>query len=74
MKIALDPYMIRHLSLPELCRATASGATSSTPPCSTQVRVHQHLDMGQGAIDCTLFFQTLGEEGFDGVMSSCVFT
>ena len=23
MKIALDPYMIRHLSLPELCRATA---------------------------------------------------
>ena len=22
MKIALDPYMIRHLSLPELCRAT----------------------------------------------------
>ncbi len=23
MKIALDPYMIRHLALPELCRATA---------------------------------------------------
>jgi myo-inositol catabolism protein IolH len=23
MKIALDPYMIRHLSLPALCRATA---------------------------------------------------
>ena len=23
MKIALDPYMIRHLPLPELCRATA---------------------------------------------------
>jgi myo-inositol catabolism protein IolH len=44
------------------------------PPCSTQVRVHQHLDMGQGEIDWTLFFQTLGEEGFDGVMSSCVFT
>jgi myo-inositol catabolism protein IolH len=30
--------------------------------------------MGQGEIDWTLFFQTLGEEGFDGVMSSCVFT
>ena len=23
MKIAFDPYMIRHLSLPEICRKTA---------------------------------------------------
>ncbi|MCX7279590.1 MAG: sugar phosphate isomerase/epimerase [Burkholderiales bacterium] len=43
------------------------------PPGSTQVRVHQHLDMGQGEIDWNLFFQTLGEVGFDGVMSACVF-
>lgn len=43
------------------------------PPGSTQVRVHQHLDMGQGEIDWDVFFGTLGEAGFDGVMSACVF-
>ncbi|OGB28654.1 MAG: protein iolH [Burkholderiales bacterium RIFCSPLOWO2_12_FULL_61_40] len=43
------------------------------PPGSSQTRVHQHLDMGQGEIDWELFFATLGAVGFDGVMSSCVF-
>ncbi|MDQ7747487.1 sugar phosphate isomerase/epimerase family protein, partial [Hydrogenophaga pseudoflava] len=43
------------------------------PPGSTQIRVHQHLDMGQGEIDWDVFFQTLAEVKFDGVMSSCVF-
>jgi myo-inositol catabolism protein IolH len=43
------------------------------PPGSTQVRVHQHLDIGQGEIDWALFFGTLGEVGFDGILSSCVF-
>jgi myo-inositol catabolism protein IolH len=43
------------------------------PPGSTQIRVHQHLDMGQGEIDWDLFFRTLGEVGFDGVLSACVF-
>ena len=43
------------------------------PPGSNQIRVHQHLDIGQGEIDWDVFFGTLGEAGFDGVMSSCVF-
>lgn len=43
------------------------------PPGSTQIRVHQHLDIGQGEIDWDLFFGALGAAGFDGVMSSCVF-
>jgi myo-inositol catabolism protein IolH len=43
------------------------------PPGSNQIRVHQHLDMGQGEIDWDVFFATLGAVGFDGVMSSCVF-
>lgn len=43
------------------------------PPGSQHIRVHQHLDMGQGEIDWDLFFGTLGEAGFDGVLSSCVF-
>ncbi|NBW50354.1 MAG: sugar phosphate isomerase/epimerase [Betaproteobacteria bacterium] len=43
------------------------------PPGSTQIRVHQHLDMGQGEIDWDIFFSTLSEVHFDGVLSSCVF-
>lgn len=43
------------------------------PPGSHHIRVHQHLDMGQGEIDWDLFFGTLGSTGFDGVLSSCVF-
>ena len=42
-------------------------------PPGAKVRVHQHLDMGQGEIDWDVFFRTLAEIGFDGVLSSCVF-
>ena len=43
------------------------------PPGSNQIRVHQHLDMGQGEIDWDVFFKTLAEVRFNGVLSSCVF-
>ncbi|PPC74999.1 protein iolH, partial [Pokkaliibacter plantistimulans] len=42
------------------------------PPGST-ARVHQHLNIGEGEIDWDVFFRTLHECGFDGVLSSCVF-
>jgi len=42
------------------------------PPGST-ARVHQHLDIGEGEINWDVFFKTLHEIGFDGVLSSCVF-
>jgi len=42
------------------------------PPGST-VRVHQHLDIGQGEIDWDVFFRTLHDIGFDGIVTSCVF-
>ncbi|MFI5896773.1 sugar phosphate isomerase/epimerase family protein [Actinoplanes sp. NPDC051513] len=42
------------------------------PPGST-VRVHQHLDIGQGEVDWDLFFSTLAEVGFDGIATVCVF-
>ena len=46
------------------------------PPGST-VRVHQHLDIGQGEVDWDTFFGTLGELGFgdrdETIMTSCVF-
>ena len=42
-------------------------------PPGSKARVHQHLDMGEGEIDWDVFFKTLHEIGFDGVLSSCVF-
>ena len=42
------------------------------PPGST-VRVHQHLDIGQGEVDWDTFFGTLGRIGFDGIATVCVF-
>ncbi|GIE94931.1 sugar phosphate isomerase/epimerase family protein [Paractinoplanes rishiriensis] len=42
------------------------------PPGST-VRVHQHLDIGQGEVDWDLFFRTLAEVEFDGIATVCVF-
>ena len=42
------------------------------PPGST-TRIHQHLDIGEGEIDWDVFFQTLAEVGFDGIMTSQVF-
>lgn len=42
-------------------------------PPGSKVRVHQHLDIGQGEIDWDLFFSTLAYMKFDGVLSNCVF-
>ena len=42
-------------------------------PPGSNVRVHQHLDIGQGEIDWDLFFGTLAEVKFNGILSSCVF-
>ena len=42
------------------------------PPGST-VRVHQHLDVGQGEVDWDVFFRTLAEVNFDGIATVCVF-
>ncbi|HEV7899960.1 MAG TPA: sugar phosphate isomerase/epimerase family protein [Planosporangium sp.] len=42
------------------------------PPGST-VRVHQHLDLGQGEVDWEEFFGTLRRLRFDGIMTACVF-
>jgi myo-inositol catabolism protein IolH len=51
----------------------SSGLRYVVNPPGAKVRVHQHLDMGKGEIDWDVFFQTLAEIGFDGVLSSCVF-
>ena len=42
------------------------------PPGST-VRVHQHAEIGAGEVDFDEVFAALAANGFDGVVSSCVF-
>jgi myo-inositol catabolism protein IolH len=42
------------------------------PPGST-VRVHQHLDIGQGEVDFEELFSCLEIAGFDGTVTTCVF-
>ncbi len=55
----------------------SSGLRYITNPPGNAVRVHQHLDIGQGEVDWDLFFATLNRLGFgdreDTVMTSCVF-
>lgn len=41
-------------------------------PSDTDVRLHQHLDIGQGDVDFDSLFSSLADIGFDGVISSCV--
>ena len=51
----------------------SSGLRYITNPPGNTVRVHQHLDIGQGDVAWETFFGTLGELGFEGIMTVCVF-
>ena len=51
----------------------SSGLRYICNPPGAQVTVHQHMDIGQGEIDWDVFFSSLAEVGFDGVVTSCVF-
>jgi myo-inositol catabolism protein IolH len=55
----------------------SSGLRYITNPPGNSVRVHQHLDIGQGEVEWDSFFQTLGKLGFGdsdrNVLTSCVF-
>lgn len=51
----------------------SSGLRYITNPPGNTVRVHQHLDIGQGDVAWDTFFGTLGELGFEGIMTVCVF-
>ena len=45
----------------------------SGPPPGSKVAVHPHLDIGQGEVNWDVFFDTLAEVGFDGIMTACAF-
>jgi myo-inositol catabolism protein IolH len=51
----------------------SSGLRYIVNPPGAPVRVHQHLDVGQGEVDWDVLFRTLHEVGFDGIATVCVF-
>ena len=55
----------------------SSGLRYITNPPGNPIRVHQHLDIGQGEVKWDLFFETLNKLGFGeregNIMTSCVF-
>ncbi len=51
----------------------SSGLRYIVNPPGAKVTVHQHLDIGQGEVDWDVFFGTLAEVKFDGIMTACVF-
>jgi myo-inositol catabolism protein IolH len=70
--------LMTHLHLADSFDHTASsGLRYITNPPGNQIRVHQHLDIGQGEVAWDLFFETLGRLGFGGgegnIMTACVF-
>jgi myo-inositol catabolism protein IolH len=51
----------------------SSGLRYIVNPPGSPVRVHQHLDIGQGEVDFETLFGSLNEIGFDGILTTCVF-
>jgi myo-inositol catabolism protein IolH len=51
----------------------SSGLRYIVNPPGSAVRVHQHLDIGQGEVDFEALFGALAAVGFDGILTSCVF-
>ncbi len=51
----------------------SSGLRYIVNPPGSQVTVHQHLDIGQGEVDFGAFFGALERNGFDGILTACVF-
>lgn len=51
----------------------SSGLRYIVNPPGSAARIHQHLDIGQGEVDWEAFFAGLERNGFDGIMTACVF-
>jgi myo-inositol catabolism protein IolH len=70
--------LLTHVHLADcLDHRASSGLRYITNPPGNTIRVHQHLDIGQGEVDFEAFFATLGRLGFgdrdNTIMTSCVF-
>ena len=69
---------LTHLHVADAYDHTASsGLRYITNPPGNSVRVHQHMDLGQGEVNGDEFFGTLGDlkfgDGSENIMTVCVF-
>ena len=51
----------------------SSGLRYIINPPGSKATIHQHMNIGQGEVDWDVFFGTLADVGFDGIMTACVF-
>jgi myo-inositol catabolism protein IolH len=51
----------------------SSGLRYIVNPLGAPVRVHQHLNIGEGEVDWHALFKALADADFDGLLTSCVF-
>lgn len=66
--------LLKHLHVADsFDHRASSGLRYIVNPPGSAVRVHQHLDIGQGEVDWDKFFGSLGQLDFDGIMTVCVF-
>jgi myo-inositol catabolism protein IolH len=65
--------LLTHLHVADSYDHRGSGGLRYILNPATAARVHQHLDIGQGEVNFTEFFDTLGRLKFDGIMTVCVF-
>lgn len=66
--------VLRQVHVADVFDHTASsGLRYIVNPPGSSARVHQHLDIGQGEVDWAACFAALRRNGFDGILTSCVF-
>ncbi|GAA4847346.1 sugar phosphate isomerase/epimerase [Saccharopolyspora rosea] len=66
--------LLTHVHVADTFDHTASsGLRYIVNPPGSPARIHQHLDIGQGEVDWDEFFGGLRDNGFDGIMTACVF-
>lgn len=65
---------LAHVHLADsLDHRASSGLRFIVNPPGSPVRVHQHLEIGQGEVPWEALFAALREVKFDGILTSCVF-
>lgn len=67
--------VLRHVHIADVFdHNDSSGLRYIVNPPGSLARVHQHLDVGDGQVDWDAVFASLAEVGFDGIITSCVFS
>jgi myo-inositol catabolism protein IolH len=67
--------VLTHVHLADTMNHLASsGLRFIVNPLGAPVRVHQHLNIGEGEVEWAALFSSLHDVGFDGILTSAVFS